>query len=160
MTPEQVTLIRTSWRQVIPVAATAASLFYEHLFALDPTLRPLFAHTDMEAARQEAAAGARRGGGERDRLHTLGPALEELGRKHLAYGVADRHYDTVGAALLATLATALGDGFTAPLREAWAHAYAGVTSFMLAGATAGTSGGVSDRKLLSVDCLTPRASVP
>jgi len=48
MTPEQVTLIRTSWRQITPVAATAAGLFYERLFALDPALRPLFAHTDME----------------------------------------------------------------------------------------------------------------
>jgi nitric oxide dioxygenase len=51
--------------------------------------------------------------------------------------VADRHYDTVGTALLATLETALGDGFTAPVREAWAEAYAGVAGLMQAGARRG-----------------------
>lgn len=137
MTPEQVTLIRTSWRQVIPVAATAASLFYEHLFTLDPTVRPLFAHADMEQQGKKLLQALGTVVASVDRLHTLGPALEELGRKHRVYGVAERHYDTVGAALLATLATALGDGFTAPLREAWAQAYAGVTAFMLAGARRG-----------------------
>lgn len=137
MTPEQVTLIRTSWRQVIPVAATAAGLFYEHLFALDPTLRPLFAQTDMEGQGKKLLQALGAVVASADRLYTMGPALEELGRKHLAYGVAEQHYDTVGAALLATLAAALGDGFTAPLREAWAEAYAGVTAFMLAGARRG-----------------------
>lgn len=29
------------------------------------------------------------------------------------------------------------DGFTAPLREAWAAAYAGISAFMLAGARGG-----------------------
>ena len=137
MTPEQVTLIRTSWRQIPPVAATAGGLFYEHLFALDPTLRPLFAHTDMERQGKKLLQALGAVVASADRLHTLGPVLEELGRKHLAYGVAERDYDTVGAAVLATLAVALGDGFTAPLREAWAEAYAGVTAFMLAGARRG-----------------------
>jgi len=137
MTPEQVTLIRTSWRQIPPVAATAGGLFYEHLFALDPTLRPLFAHTDMERQGKKLLQALGAVVASANRLHTLGPVLEELGRKHLAYGVAERDYDTVGAAVLATLAVALGDGFTAPLREAWAEAYAGVTAFMLAGARRG-----------------------
>jgi hemoglobin-like flavoprotein len=137
MTPEQVTLIRTSWRQITPVAATAAGLFYERLFALDPALRPLFAHTDMERQGKKLLQALGVVVAAADRLHTLGPALEELGRAHLAYGVADRHCDTVGAALLATFESALGDAFTAPLREAWAQAYAGVASFMLAGAKRG-----------------------
>src|SRR5947207_876059 len=90
MTPEQVTLIRTSWRQVIPVAATAAGLFYEQLFALDPTLRPLFAHADMEQQGKKLLQALGTVVASADRLHTLGPALEDLGRKHLAYSVAER----------------------------------------------------------------------
>jgi hypothetical protein len=36
-------------------------------------------------------------------------AVEELGRRHLMYGVRQEHYATVGAALLWTLQTGLGD---------------------------------------------------
>jgi hemoglobin-like flavoprotein len=49
----------------------------------------------------------------------------------------DRHYDTMGAALLATLEAALGDGFTPPVQEAWTMAYAGVATLMRTGARRG-----------------------
>jgi hemoglobin-like flavoprotein len=119
------------------MAATAAGLFYERLFALDPGLRPMFAHTDMERQGKKLIQALGVVVGTADRLHTLAPTLEQLGRAHVAYGVADRHYDTVGAALLATLESALGDAFTAPLREAWAEAYTSVAALTLAGARQG-----------------------
>ena len=56
--------------------------------------------------------------------------LEELGRRHVAYGVEDHHYDSVGAALLWTLEQGLGVGFTDEVREAWAAAYAHVAGTM------------------------------
>jgi len=58
-----------------------------------------------------------------DRLDQLVPVVEDLGRRHARYGVEDRHYDTVGAALLWTLEAGLGRGFTAEVREAWATVY-------------------------------------
>ena len=42
MTPQQIALIQTSFGAVLPIAGVAAELFYERLFQLDPTLRPLF----------------------------------------------------------------------------------------------------------------------
>ncbi len=42
MTPEQIALVQTSFAHVVPIADTAATLFYDRLFALDPTLRRLF----------------------------------------------------------------------------------------------------------------------
>jgi hypothetical protein len=42
MTPEQIRHIRSSWAAVLPIAATAADLFYQRLFDLDPSLRALF----------------------------------------------------------------------------------------------------------------------
>jgi len=57
-------------------------------------------------------------------------AVEELGRRHSAYGVEPQHYDTVGAALLSTLQTGLGYAFTADVREAWAAAYALLSNTM------------------------------
>ena len=41
----------------------------------------------------------------------------------MGYGVTERHYETVGAALLWTLEQGLGSVFTAEVREAWTVVY-------------------------------------
>jgi len=58
------------------------------------------------------------------------PAVEELGRRHSAYGVRPAHYASVGAALLWTLQSGLGEAFTAEVREEWASAYFLLSSTM------------------------------
>ena len=50
MTPEQVTLVQESFELVVPIAETAAVLFYDRLFELDPSLRPLFKRTWQPSA--------------------------------------------------------------------------------------------------------------
>jgi Globin len=60
-------------------------------------------------------------------------AVEELGRRHLTYGVRQEHYATVGAAVLWTLQTGLGDAFTLEVREAWTCAYLFLSSTMQQG---------------------------
>jgi hypothetical protein len=42
VTPQQIDLVQASWKQVVPVAETAAQMFYGRLFFLDPSLRALF----------------------------------------------------------------------------------------------------------------------
>ena len=42
MTPRQIALVRENFAAVKPIADTAAALFYDRLFALDPSLRALF----------------------------------------------------------------------------------------------------------------------
>jgi len=49
--------------------------------------------------------------------------VKDLARRHVNYGVEDKHYATVGAALLWTLQVGLGEAFTPELRDAWASAY-------------------------------------
>src|SRR5919198_3723721 len=99
MTPEQKTLVQHSFEQVVPIADTAAELFYARLFELDPSLRSMF-HGDMQEQGRnlmQMLTVAVRG---LDRLDTLVPAVRALGRRHVAYGVQPRHFETVGAALL------------------------------------------------------------
>ena len=115
--------VQESWEQVLPIADVAARLFYARLFELDPSLRSLFTATDMPEQRKKlmqmitvAVRGLRR-------LDELVPAVEALGRRHVGYGVQDHHYETVGAALLWTLARGLGEGFTPELQSAWAETY-------------------------------------
>lgn len=135
MTPEKIALVRSSWQQVLPIKDTAAQLFYGQLFELDPSLRSLFKGDMIEQGRKLMAM-----------INTvvvsldqLGPilgAVEDLGRRHVAYGVTAAHYDTVGNALIWTLGKGLGDQFTPAVQVAWAEAYDTLASAMKQAATA------------------------
>jgi hemoglobin-like flavoprotein len=121
-TPEQVALVRASFAQVLPIADAAAALFYDRLFALDPSLRPLF-RGDLRAQGRALMGMLRVAVNGLDRLDQIVPAVQALGRRHAGYGVRDEHYATVGAALLWTLERGLGAAFTPETRAAWAAAY-------------------------------------
>ena len=49
--------------------------------------------------------------------------VQELGRRHTAYGVKDDDYETVGEALIWTLEKILGDSWTDELEDAWTETY-------------------------------------
>jgi hemoglobin-like flavoprotein len=134
MTPNQIDLIRTSWAKVEPIADAAAGLFYARLFELDPSVRPLFAHTDIAKQGKipmQTLTVVVRG---LDRLETIVPAVQALGRRHAGYGVRPQDYDTVAAALLWTLEQGLGEAFDDVTREAWVTAYTMLASVMMAAA--------------------------
>lgn len=122
MTPKQKHLVQDSFAKVAPIADQAATLFYQRLFTLDPNLKPLFKSGMEEQGRKlmkmigTAVNGL-------DDLNALVPAVQDLGRRHVDYGVKDPHYDTVGSALLWTLEQGLGDDFTTETKEAWAEVY-------------------------------------
>lgn len=122
MTPEQIALVRTSFAQVVPIREAAAGLFYGRLFELDPSLKPMF-KGDMkeQGVKLMAMIGTAVGG--LDRLDSIVPAVQALGRRHAGYGVQAAHYDTVAAALLWTLEQGLGAAFTSDVKAAWTSAY-------------------------------------
>lgn len=129
MTPIQVSLIKSSFAKVEPIADTAAELFYGRLFEIDPNLKPLFKGDMVEQGRKlmRMIGTAVRG---LDNLPAIVPAVEDLGRRHVRYGVKDEHYDTVGAALLWTLEKGLGAEFTPDTKTAWATVYGVLASTM------------------------------
>lgn len=133
MTPRQQQLIQTSFAQVTPIADQAATIFYDRLFELDPSIRPMFAHADMQRQRRNLMQTLTVVVKAIDRLETIVPAVEALGRRHTGYGVQASHFATVGAALLDTLAVGLGEGFTTEVRDAWATAY-GILADVMIGA--------------------------
>ena len=129
MTPEKIALVRSSWQQVLPIKDTAAALFYGQLFELDPSLRSMFKGDMVEQGRKlmmiiNTAVNS---------LDNLGPilgAVEEMGRRHVGYGVTEAHYDTVGSALIWTLGKGLGEQFTPAVRDAWVETYTTLASAM------------------------------
>ena len=129
ITPTQKGLVQETFGLVAPIAPTAAALFYQRLFDLDPTLRPMFKGDIAEQGKKlmQALALAVKS---LDRPEALTPVLQDLGRRHARYGVTDAHYDTVGAALIWTLEQGLGGRFTADVREAWVAVYGVVATTM------------------------------
>jgi len=129
VTAVQKTLVQDTFDSIAPIADDAAALFYRRLFELDPSLQAMF-RGDMAEQRRKLMnmiGAAVRG---LDRLEQLVPVVQDLGRKHVRYGVEDRHYDTVGAALLWTLEKGLGSAFTPQVKEAWAAVYQLLASTM------------------------------
>jgi hemoglobin-like flavoprotein len=122
MQPTQIQIVRTTFAAVAPQAGVVAQMFYERLFELRPCLRLLF-RDDMAAQGHRLMQVLGTAVSQLDRLPELRPVLQQLGRRHTAYGVEDEDYEVVGQALLWTLQQGLGERFTSDVRDAWAAAY-------------------------------------
>ncbi|WP_018411543.1 globin family protein [Methyloversatilis thermotolerans] len=129
MNAQQIELLKSSWAKVVPIKDTAAELFYGKLFEMDPAVKPLFKGDMKEQGRKLMAAINTVVNGV-DKLDTMVPILQDMGRRHVAYGVKDAHYDTVGAALLWTLEKGLGEAFTPEVKDVWAGAYGVIAGVM------------------------------
>ncbi len=122
LTERKKRLVQSSFTKVAPIADTAAEIFYNKLFELDPSLKPLFKGDIKEqGAKLMSMIGTAVNG--LDNLDAIVPAVQNLGRNHVDYGVKDEHYNTVGTALIYTLEKGLGDSFTADVKDAWTEVY-------------------------------------
>jgi len=134
--------IRRSWKLVIPIAETAADLFYKRLFELKPDYRGLFPE-DMAGQKSKLVrmlafvvkaldfpeSAWREEVSESEDLLLV---LLALGRRHQAlYHVPREAYGSVGEALLWTLDYGLGEAFTPPVRAAWTSVYKAVSTTMI-----------------------------
>jgi hemoglobin-like flavoprotein len=135
MNSDDVRLVQQSWKEVVPIAATAAELFYRNLFTLDPGLEPLF-RGDMKAQGEKLMTMIGVAVNKLDDIDALLPVLHNLGKRHAGYGVKDHHYESVAAALLATLSQGLGDAFTPAMKRSWIHVYDLIANTMMAAAHA------------------------
>jgi hemoglobin-like flavoprotein len=135
MNSDDVRLVQQSWREVVPIAATAAGLFYKNLFSLDPGLEPLF-RGDMKAQGEKLMLMIGVAVNKLDDIDALLPVLQNLGKRHAGYGVKDHHYESVAAALLATLSQGLGESFTPAVKQAWIHVYDLIANTMMTAAHA------------------------
>ena len=129
MTPEHIRTVQSTWVKVLPIKDTAAQLFYERLFEIDPSLRALF-RSDMRQQGEKLMQVMDAAVNGLSRLERIVSAIQELGRRHADYGVKDHHYATVGAALLWTLGQSLGAEFTPKVKDAWATVYAVLATTM------------------------------
>lgn len=131
MTPEKIELVQTSFKKVVPIAATAADLFYDRLFEIAPEVRPMFPQ-DLKEQKAKLMGMLGTAVGNLHQLETILPAVKELGQRHKGYGVTAAHYAPVGAALLWTLEKGLGADFTPEVEAAWTETYTTLAGVMTA----------------------------
>jgi len=124
-------LVQSSFAKVVPIAETAASLFYQDLFETAPEVKPYFANADMadQGKKLMTTLGVVvRGLGNLDMVL---PAARQLAERHVDYGVKAEDYPKVGSALIRTLEKGLGNDFTPDVRAAWLSAYTALSEVMI-----------------------------
>lgn len=136
--PGMVSIIQQTWVIIEADPKQTSALFYDNLFIADPSLVPLFGENMTEQGKKLMKM-LRFAVQELDNPARFTHAFQELGRRHVEYGVQKEQYTTVGEALLKTLEQSLGDRFTPAAREAWTTFYGVMAETMLAAAEAGTS---------------------
>jgi len=137
--------ILESWRRVVPIAETAADLFYGRLFEIAPEYRALFPE-DLTAQKRKLVTmlsfvvksmdwSDERWRDEVDPEQDLCLVVLAMGRRHaVLYRIPEDSYGPVGEALLWTLEHGLGPAFTPEVRAAWTKLYGAVSTTMKVGA--------------------------
>lgn len=133
LTNRQIDLVRQSFERVAPCAGKFAGNFYDALFGRQPALRLLFPD-DLAAQKKKLVEMLEATIDLLDEPEKLVPVLEESGRRHALYGVRERHYEPVGAALLAALRETLGAAFDTETAAAWTRVFDVLRETMMRGA--------------------------
>jgi hemoglobin-like flavoprotein len=129
MAPEQAKLVTDSFSKFLPMASVTADLFYYRLFEIAPEVRSLFPD-DLIAQKKKFITMLSTMVTNLNEVEKIAPMVEDLGMRHVAYGVTAKHYEPFGAALLWTLEESLGVDFTPPVRAAWTEAYKTLAGIM------------------------------
>ncbi len=129
MDSAKIALVQDSFKKVVPIAGVAADIFYDRVFELAPSVRPMFPD-DLRDQKKKLMQMLGTAVTNLHQVDRIAAAIQEMGRRHVGYGVEPAHYDIVGQALLDTLAKGLGDDFTPEVRQAWAETYALIASTM------------------------------
>ncbi|MQA61000.1 MAG: flavohemoprotein [Actinophytocola sp.] len=130
-----VRIIRESFAKIEPQAEAVAQHFYAVLFTIAPETRNLFP-ANMQVQRSRLLRALVHIVQMVDRPQELKPFLHQLGRDHRKFDVVNRHYESVGTALLAAIKHYSGDAWTEEVEWSWAEAYAIIAGAMQQGSDA------------------------
>ena len=126
--------LETTFDLVAPRGDELMDIFYARLFEAAPSVKPLFAGTDLKRQKGMLLGALVLLRKSLRDIDAIVPTLRALGARHVAYGAEPEHYAVVGDVLIASLAEIAGDVWRPEHELAWAAAFAVVADTMLAGA--------------------------
>lgn len=129
-----VPLLRSSFDLVVEKEPELAARFYDTLFARYPQLEALFCNKDRTTQAKMLTEALSAVMDHLEDAPWLAATLEQLGAKHVEYGVSAAMYPWVEECLLVTLQDIAGDDWSQQLADAWAEALEAVSAIMLEGA--------------------------
>jgi len=141
----QIKLVQKTFEKVRPISDTVVELFYNRLFELRPSFKALF-KGDMKTQDKMLIQMIDYAVSGLDNPDTILPTIQDLGKRHVGYGVKEEYYDTVGESLLWTLEKGLGNNFTPEVKDAWAAAYKLLSDTMKSTAREADQVEVNDKK--------------
>ncbi len=130
MTPKQIEIVQSNFEAVEPIADKAAELFYGKLFEIAPEVKPMFKGDMVDQGQKLMTMIGVAVRGLND-IEKIVPAVQNLGKTHVAYGVKAEHFAPVGESLLWTLEQGLGDAWNPEAKEAWATVYGVLSTTMI-----------------------------
>ena len=82
LTEQEIALVRDTFRPIADAKEQAAKMFYSRLFELDPSIRSLFATTNMAEQGQKLMSTVAVAIGSLEKLDQVVPTLRDLGIAH------------------------------------------------------------------------------
>lgn len=128
MTATEIKSVQDTFMKVLSISDTAATIFYDRLFELDPSTKALF--SNMAKQKKILMDTLKTVVYSLHEFDTIRPAVRDLGKRHVKYQVQEHHYSIVGQALLFALEKGLGSDFTPDVKQAWVSAYTHISSVM------------------------------
>lgn len=130
LSEDEIDTLRESLTYLQERKELATSVFYENLFEVDPSLRPMFDEDLTDQSNKALFAF----GAIVAQIHDLDICREmtrELATRHVGYGVLPEHYASVGAAVIRTVEMVMGDAMTEEIEVSWQKAYDAVAAAMI-----------------------------
>lgn len=121
-THEQVHLIQSSFHRLIDRFDETADLFFEYLFELEPGFRQLFRENSRVQGRKLMKMILTVVNGLNHPQH-VAAQMQQLGARHIHYGVDSAYFAIMGQALMWTLQAKLGEHFDEPTHAAWDYLF-------------------------------------
>jgi hemoglobin-like flavoprotein len=133
ITDKQRQLVTLSFARLLPISNEATTIFYERLWDIAPETKAMFDGTDMKQLGMKIMQTLGVTVRALHDLDSISPMLQDLGRRHMSYGVTREQYDLVKAALLWMIEQCLKKDFTSETHAAWIVAYDLIASIITSG---------------------------
>ena len=131
LTEREIKLIKNNWGELRGIKPEIiGDVFYRKLFIDMPELKRMFT-TSTEEQSKKLIDMLNLIVARLERLNELTKDIKQLAKRHAGYGVTEKHYQYVGAALIWTLQQALRNTWNTELQNAWLSCYTILSNAMI-----------------------------